>query len=384
MSKTISQAKDELAAMLHGTTLNKIENLNGVFNRAARELLLDFDPVETRRVETITNALYNDVYNYSTPADLKGDHVIEIRLTADVQDEPIKQFTQSQEKYFTVNKDDYSFNVQSNSGEKFIRISRDVGKTTIVDKVDGININGIWSVSGDASNLLVDDINYVSGIASLKFDSSGATGVSTIENTTLTSSDLSDYEEVGSFFLWVYLPASTSVTSMTLNWGNDLTTNYWEDTVTDPHFGSFKAGWNLMRFDWDGATENGTVDSTAIDSVSLVYNTPVGTAINNLRLDNILCKYGRYYEMPYYSKYLFQSSANTWKEETDNDNDIINLDTYNFNLYMYKVAEMAAAQINDNKDDVAYFASKYNSTLKELKKQYSSQREKKSQPYYKF
>jgi hypothetical protein len=52
MSYSINTCNGEVAAALHGTSLNKINNLNGLHNRTARQLLLDIDPQETIRKVT--------------------------------------------------------------------------------------------------------------------------------------------------------------------------------------------------------------------------------------------------------------------------------------------------------------------------------------------
>lgn len=48
MSYNILDLKNDLEGVLHGTTNNQIQNLDGVINRAARQLLLDLDPQETK------------------------------------------------------------------------------------------------------------------------------------------------------------------------------------------------------------------------------------------------------------------------------------------------------------------------------------------------
>jgi hypothetical protein len=63
---------------LHGTTLSQVENISGVFNRAARQLLLDIDPQETKRIEQLASPIFYQVYDYAPPADLKGQKIIDI------------------------------------------------------------------------------------------------------------------------------------------------------------------------------------------------------------------------------------------------------------------------------------------------------------------
>ena len=78
MSYSITQANADLAAMLHGTNLNKIQGLNNLHNRTARQLLADIDPMETIRKTLTTTPLYNAVWDYACPSDLKGNRIIDI------------------------------------------------------------------------------------------------------------------------------------------------------------------------------------------------------------------------------------------------------------------------------------------------------------------
>lgn len=385
MSRTVLQMKDDLIGMLHGTTLDKIKNLNSVFNRAARDFLLDVDPEETRRTQTIVNALYDKVYDYQVPSDLKSDHIINIYPLADNPDEPSFEFTQEHERHFDIDRTDKTFDVLVNNGTRYVRIAKTLNENVTINTVDSLTDNGAWSAYLDGQNVELDELNYVSGLASIRFGLSDSTGDGGLDNTTMTAVDLSDFEDLGSIFVNAYFNGLSRVNSVTLTWGNDLTANYWTKTVTAQHFGSFVSGWNLLRFDWDTATQVGTPNSSTVDSVRVSINYDQGSgALTNFRLDNIVCANGVYYGMSYYSKYLFQGSSGTWKEDTDDDDDIINLDTHNFNLYLFKVASLAAAQTADNKDDALYFNNEYTKALREYKKQNGSDRQKKSQSYYNF
>ena len=79
MAYSVQTAKNDLAGVLHGTQLSQIQNLDGVFNRAARQLLLDLDPQETKRVVEFTNPIFNTVFDYPIAADVKGNKIIDIR-----------------------------------------------------------------------------------------------------------------------------------------------------------------------------------------------------------------------------------------------------------------------------------------------------------------
>src|SRR6267154_6147214 len=79
MANDITQLKQDLEGMMHGTTLNQITAIDALINRAARQILMDVDPQETKRIVPLANSIYTNIYDYSVPPDLKGTKVIDIR-----------------------------------------------------------------------------------------------------------------------------------------------------------------------------------------------------------------------------------------------------------------------------------------------------------------
>src|SRR5690348_1761998 len=78
MSYSILNLKQDLTGIIHGTSLNQIQNLNGVINRAARQVLMDVDPQETKRWTQFVTPIYDQVFDYAVPTDLKGNAIIDI------------------------------------------------------------------------------------------------------------------------------------------------------------------------------------------------------------------------------------------------------------------------------------------------------------------
>lgn len=72
-SYTVTQLKSDLTSALHGTTLNKVQNVNGMIQRASADLLLEVDPMETKRIVPLFTPIFNKVYDYALPSDLKGN-----------------------------------------------------------------------------------------------------------------------------------------------------------------------------------------------------------------------------------------------------------------------------------------------------------------------
>lgn len=378
MAYTISDVKTDLQGIFHGTSLDKVTGVLPIINRAARQVLLDTDPAETRRSATLTNALYDKVYDYVAPSDLKGDKILDIRPQVDRTESD--NFLKTSSTQFDKLKASDTFQVKSDKGVKTLRISKSLTSGLLLHDMNSLTANGTWAASGVATDISADTQNYVTGSASLKFNASGA-GSATLTNTAFTAVDLSLYEDVSSLFLWVYFDSPSSVTNVILRWGDDAS-NYWTRTVTTDHVSaSFSSGWNLLRFDWNGATETGTPSSASVN-YSLVTVT-VTAATNNYRVDNLISILGKPYEVDYYSKYLFQDGTTSeWKEKAEVDADIVNLDVDSYNLLLFKSAEYAAQQIQSESFDVNYFATQYEKSKNKYKNVYPSENKSKTVTYY--
>jgi len=353
MTFSITEIKEDLAGIGHGTNTDKVTNLNGLIERAGRQVLSKIDPAETIRKEDTT--LYDQVYDYSAPSDLKKNKVLDLRpqVSRDEKD----NLSQTLSEEFDLRKEEARFHVQQESGTKTIRISKAITPAGVtIHQFNDTTSNGTWAVGDDATNLTQDKNIKVKGSASLNFDLDGSTTSGYIENSTMSQVDLSDHDEISSIFLWVYLPNASAITNVILRWGNDGS-NYWSRTVTTPHNKSaFATGWNLLRFDWNGATETGTVAPATIDysRVTITYD---GTADTDFRVDQMWSTIGQPWEIWYYSKFMFRTSAGIWGEDISANTDLINLDTDAYNILVNQSAYfMAQQQQGENSAaDVQFF-----------------------------
>ena len=380
MNHTIAELKVSLAANIHGSTLNKLQDPYDTINRASRKCLLDTDFLYTKRVATLENALYDKVYDYTAPTDLKGNKVIDIR--PQVSRFSSDNVQQRYSKDFDRQKNVGTFNVEMNSGTKIIRIAKDLDDSAVINEANSLTTNGTWAATAGCENLVADTLNYVSGNASLKFDLTVTTTTGYLENSTMTPVDLSDYEDEGAVFMWLYLPDSSILTSVNLKWGDGASSN-WNTTVTAQHYGAFENGWNLLRFDWNGATKTGTPDSSAINYLKalLTYD---GVAETDLRIDNIICKMGSIQEIVYYSKYLFQSAAGVWQEECSADDDVINLDTDAYNILLELCTVYANQELagENSAFDLSVSLGSYNDMSATYQSTYKSEYIKNSSIYF--
>jgi hypothetical protein len=388
MSYTINSLQQDLTGIIHGTTLNKVTNKFPLYNRSAREVLADIDPAETKRIVDIENALYDKVFDYVCPTDLKGDRIIDIR--PQVKRRMMDKFDQTYNESFDISKE-YLWTgglttTQWNTGVKTLRIAKNLRPGQLLSNCDSLTDNGTWAATANAQNLSVDTFNYVEGSGSLKFDLAAGADPSTgyLENSTIGSVDLSTMENEGSIFAYVYIPDPDIITNFIMRWGSS-SSNYWSRTVTVSQDSTeFQTGWNLLRFDWNGATETGTGDASDITYLRFTV-TYDGTAETNLRLDDIIARLGSIYEIEYYSKFLFRDgTTGAFKENADAITDIINLDTDSYNVYLWKVAQHTAQQIQaqDSSYDVTYFEKQYEKEKARYCAKYRSEVKRPNQVYY--
>lgn len=382
MSYTISEIKDELAGALHGTTVNKITNLAGAMNRTARQLLLDCNPIETKRIAQL-GLVFNSVYDYASPSDLKGVQVIDIRPQAGRFSN--NQYEQSFARWFDANKRsnwNNAFNIQHSTGTKSLRI--EAPSITTPTTITGTGSTTGWAVGGTATNLDVDTTHHVAGSGALSFDV--ATGTGYIETTSLSAVDLTDHVNIASEYWWVYLPSVP--TSVSVRLGSDTTANYYTFSATAQADGTaFKAGWNLIGVSWVGLTATGSPTVTAYDSVR--FSVVATTSMVGVKFCSLTSHIGQYLEMVYYSKYLF-SNAGVWQEkilDTDSADltTIVNLDTESyglfFNLLLYYISQnlMGANAAKDGQ----FALMEYQRSLKKYTAMHKSETLLPSEPYYK-
>lgn len=387
MTYSVLNLKQDLTGVLHQTELNQITNLDGLINRAARQLLIDLDPQETKRTVEFVTPIYNDVFDYAIAEDVKGNRIIDIR--PQVQRLPIDIWSQAYNQAFDVAKQNIlsmanMFTMNFNTGIKTIRINAPyLNEPTIINQIEAVATNGTWAVGGTASNLAVNNTNFVQGAGSLQFDVT--TGAGYLENSSMTAVDLSTYVNQAPFFVNVYIPTGANLTSVNLRIGSS-SGNYYTRTVTLNQQGNaFQNGWNLCQFDWAGITSVGSPNSASLSYSRITLNMTGGTntACKLNGLNNIL---GTILEYEYYSKFLFRDSiTGAFQETVTDDSNLINLDTETCNIFFNKVAEFAVQQqqgLDASFYDGPFFKRAYDEGVVKYKALYKSEAQKPQTTYY--
>lgn len=387
---TISDVQNELEGMLHGTTLDSITDIYGVFNRAARRVLGDVDPQETKVVKQF-GKIYYGVWNYALDIDVKGNKIVDIFPQANRTSRD--DFKQVYNKAFDLTKE-YSlvpdFTPRYSSGIRTIRINAPYLDQGIqIDDANGYNTNGTW-VAGSNVSSIATNTQYTtdggSGSVSFTIDQTGTNPTTaTLSNSTLGSVDLTNYYNNGDLFFAVYLPNAAGITSLTVSFGSSSSAYYTKTGITTDQMGNaFVNGWNFIKVAWSGMTTVGTPDYTAITylSFSVVYN---GTLQTQVLLNQFWIRQGTIFNYEYYSKYLFRDSSGTFKEQVTADTDLVNLDTDGINLFIFAALGFAAQQ-QQGLDALFFDAGQaeqlYQDALAKYRGQYKSEVTKPQGNYY--
>lgn len=386
MPYNVQTLKNDLTGVMHGTTLNQVQNLDGVINRAARQLLLDLDPQETKRILEFTSPIFNTVTDYAIAPDVKGNKIVDIR--PQVNRLPRDIWLQSYNQAFDIAKENiYNsqdlFTINFNTGIKTIRINAPfLNPPVIIDQIEAIAENGTWATGGTASNLSVNNSNYVQGAGSLQFDVT--TGAAWIENSTLMAVDLSEVVNQAYLFTNVYVPTASNLTSIELRFGSS-SSDYYTATVTQTQAATvFQNGWNLAQFIWANMTSVGSPDASAITYARITLNVTAsmtGCLVNGL--NSIL---GSILSYEYYSKYLFRDAiTGAFQETVTDDSNLINLDTESYNILFNQVGFLVAQQLQGLDAlfyDASFFAQAYQDGIARYQAMYKSEVQKPQGSYY--
>jgi len=310
-------------------------NKEDTLNAAAREL---FDKVDLRsaiRRSVLSPNLFNGIFPYLCPTDLKGYAIIDLPAQAKRQDgewdlttpEEFHRLNGSKKSMVAI--DDYN-------GVRTLLLDSEVDSYSIVvSELDSLTSNGTWALFGDAETLAADDSDFVKGNGSIKWNISSAGGTTAgIQSSDVNSIDISDYlGGTSAFFVWVKINSATNLTNYILRFGND-SSNYYSKTVTTQADGTaFVAGWNLLKFDVSSLTETGSVTDTAIDYF-VIYMTKTAGKVSesDYAFDWLVLKKGVVNYVKYYSKYPWQTSAGSYIENSTTTTDLLNADTDEFDL----------------------------------------------------
>lgn len=387
MSYSVLNLKQDLTGVIHGTTLNQIVNLNGIIYRAARQLLLDVDPQETKRIMQFTTPVFEQVWTYAMAPDVKGNKIFDIRPIANRTLNQI--FNQDYSQQFDLSKLnslENQFNIDFNSSVKTLNINAQLSVAPIVvNQATSPTTNGTWTVGGGASAITTNDQNFIAGGSSIQFNLLAGQSSGYIETSNMDSIDLTNHLNLATEFLWTQLQTGSSITAVNYRWGSS-STNYYSKTVTVNQANTaFINGWNQLAFDWNGATIVGSPDVTNITYLRITY-TYNSTLQTGILVNNIVSQLGQIMQYGYYSKYLFRDAiTGAYQETVTDDSNLINLDTESYNILFNQVGYLVAQQLQGLDAlfyDATFFQQAYMTGVQRYQAMYKSELQKPRQPYY--
>lgn len=299
-------------------------------------MVSEIDLRSTKRKVIAASKLFDNEYDLTAPTDLKEYGIIDLQSQANRRLD--SRLIMVREHEFDLKKTLYKNVVAVATDDMVKRIRYSVDATDTALTIAELNTTtadgGTWIAVGDATSVATDTFNYITGGGSVSFTLGGASTTAGISNVGITTFDITNYKSDGSVFAWVYINSTTNLTNFILRIGNDITANYYTQTVTTTNEGvAFIAGWNLLRFDFVSMSQTGTVTATACDSVSLYMTKSSGKSDGTYRVDNIVLHSGEYYNLLFYSRYPWQDTNGTFIIDSTADTDYINADTDEMRLF---------------------------------------------------
>jgi len=316
-------------------------------NEAMREVGTEIDLRSRRRKAVLTPNLFNGIFEYACPSDLQAYSIIDIPPQAAREDGEF-EFVPSEQFLRNPRRGDISIN--DFNGVRVLLINSDVSDSEVsINPITSISANGqTWTAFGDATNVATDSDRYVKGSGSVEFSISAAGGTTAgIQTSDLDSIDLSEFIlHVASVFTYARITDPTNITNYILHLGTD-SSNYYEFTVTVRNDGTaFVAGQNLLRFDL--ASPSQTVLSPDANNINYaaLYMTKDASKVTeaDYAFNWLTAKKGKYYDVAYYSKFGWQTSAGAYIENSTDDSDLIVADTDEFDLIVKKARVLAAGE----------------------------------------
>lgn len=340
-------------------------DIYGTMSEAASNLLSAIKPKELSRRVIIENALYDQVDRFHCPEDLDQQLVMQVyRLDKNRNvDTFYNPVWQTSNRRFDEHRlgDKNLITIEWDKGVKYIKLSNlgrnnansgvsNTNDGVTIDTMDRINSNGLWQSFGNVTNLINDNLTYVAGSGSLRFDINTSDSTGGIENFTLTPFSIAEFFMTGKIFTWLNLPNITNgmqLQTVTMEMYSSAGNGY-SITVNSPHdTDTFQEGQNLLGFELDPSvmTTIGSPDPSALNHIKFTFTSNGTFEINKVNIDNIVLRKGTVYGIQYISKFMFRDTSGIWKENPSDPSDEVMLDYEAYQLFVDQSAIILGQEI---------------------------------------
>jgi hypothetical protein len=367
-----------LNGKIHGRRANLTSGESGdtnverdIINEAVRTAISDIEFRGNIRETVLTPSLTENQFDYALPTDVKADNIIDLR----------PQVTDSRglfETYDLVSPEEFDRRKNYERGIATI-INKDLTRTLRVSaQVEDHSVRvstmedtawNTWDSDGvNDSDVKVDNDDFTEGNGSVRFqtDTTDSTDSTIgIQNTVITQFDISPYLARGQVFVDAKLTtADTGIHQITARFGSDSSNYYQISDSNQNDCTPFTSGWNKIRWDFQNKTTVGSPQDTAIDFVALFWSRDTTTvALLHLNdtdwgFDNLELKRGKYYNLSYYTRNVWQDTAFALSENSANDSNALMVQNDELEVIMAKAAELASQYLRDN-EDVKYYRDEY-------------------------
>ena len=187
--------------MLKASVNSRIHNKIGILsdsettlNNGVREAITFVDFRSMKRKSSLAPNLFNDIYHYTCPTDLKGMKIVDLQPQTGERSK-FNDWELTTESEFDRQKET-KYNLLAFSDRDFTRkllVSASVNDDGFtVSPLDALTGGGTWALFGDGTNVTQDSYEYVKGSASINFDISAAGGTTA----GIQSSDIPTFDPV--------------------------------------------------------------------------------------------------------------------------------------------------------------------------------------------
>ncbi len=386
--------------MLHTRIHGRLSDLNSrdtnterdLINNAVRTALSEIDFRGNIRETLLTPNLMDNQYDYALPNDVKADKIIDLRPqvtdsrgkfeTYDlVAPSEFDRRKKSEKGLFTILNDDLN---------RVLRVTADVeDNTLVIGQMESITGEGdCWEGFGNTadSNVKTDLVDFIQGNGAVRFSDTvlgAGDSIIGIENNGFTAFDISAFLSKGSFFVYGKLDTGdTGIKQLNLRLGSDSNNYRTFSDSTGNDCNPFVSGWNLVRLDASTSVSTGAPVDTAITYAALFWGRDSGKHLDtDFAFDYLIAKTGKYYNLSYYSRYVWQDTAFGVSENSSNDSHTLLLQNDEVEVVMAKAAEYASQFLRDN-TDVVYWQKEFERLKQIYLMSHPSQASVLTQSYY--